>query len=139
MKNILVLCTGNSCRSQMMHGYLKQMLDNKANILSAGIETHGLNAKAVAIMKEDGVDISNHTSNHVDEYKNINFDYIITVCDHANENCPYIPGNAIRLHHNFPDPSKLITSEEEIKLAFTKTRNLIKDYALNFCKEYFSE
>ncbi|MES2836068.1 MAG: arsenate reductase ArsC [Bacteroidota bacterium] len=137
MKNVLVLCTGNSCRSQMMHGYLKQMLNNKANVLSAGIETHGLNAKAVAIMKEDGVDISNHTSNNVDEYKNINFDYIITVCDHANENCPYIPGNAIRLHHNFPDPSKLIASEEEVKQAFTKTRNLIKDYAQNFCKEYF--
>lgn len=122
-----------------MHGYLNQMLNNKATVLSAGIETHGLNANAVAIMKEDGVDISNHTSNNVDEYKNINFDYIITVCDHANENCPYIPGNAIRLHHNFPDPSKLNGTEEEIKQAFIKTRNLIKDYALNFCKEYFLE
>jgi len=139
LKNVLVLCTGNSCRSQIMHGYLKQMLLNKANVYSAGIETHGLNAKAVAIMKDDGIDISNHTSNNVDEYKNINFDYIITVCDHANENCPYISGNAIRLHHNFPDPSKMNGTEDEIKQAFTKTRNLIKDYALNFCKEYFPE
>lgn len=137
LKNVLVLCTGNSCRSQMMHGYLNKFLKNIANVYSAGIETHGLNTKAVAVMKDDGIDISNHTSNYVDEYKNISFDYIITVCDHANQNCPYIAGSGIRLHHNFTDPSKLIGTEEDIKLAFTKTRNLIKDYALLFSKKYF--
>ncbi|HLT32878.1 MAG TPA: arsenate reductase ArsC, partial [Aquaticitalea sp.] len=90
-KNILVLCTGNSCRSQMAHGYLNQMTQGRAKIYSAGIETHGLNRGAVSIMKEDGIDISHHTSNHVDEYSNVDFDFIITVCDHANENCPFIP------------------------------------------------
>ena len=76
--NILVLCTGNSCRSQMAHGYLEDFLHGNANVYSAGIETHGLNPGAVAIMKEDGIDISGHTSNHVDEYEGIEWDYIIT-------------------------------------------------------------
>ncbi|WP_299223040.1 arsenate reductase ArsC [uncultured Psychroserpens sp.] len=138
MKNILILCTGNSCRSQMAHGYLKQFLNNKANIYSAGIETHGLNSGAVSIMKEDNIDISNHTSNHVDEYKAIDFDYIITVCDHANENCPYIPSkNALRLHHNFFDPSKVIGCDTEKHDAFLKARDEIKDYFKTFMATYF--
>ena len=135
-KNILVLCTGNSCRSQMAHGYLKHLLKNTASIYSAGIATHGLNPGAVAIMKEDEIDISTHTSNHVDEYQDIRWDYIITVCDHAKENCPFIPSvNAKRLHHNFFDPSKVKGSEEEIHRAFLKTRNEIKDYCTNFVNE----
>jgi len=136
MKNILVLCTGNSCRSQMAHGYLNQFVNAKANIYSAGIETHGLNPGALSIMMEDGLDITHHTSNHVDEYANIQFDYIITVCDHANENCPYIPSkNAMRLHHNFFDPSKVIGSDEEKHAAFLKARNEIKDYFRVFVEE----
>ena len=134
MKNILVLCTGNSCRSQMAHGYLNQFLDNrKIMVYSAGIETHGLNPGAISIMKEDGIDISYHTSNHVDEYADVNFDYIITVCDHANENCPYIPSeNATRLHHNFFDPSKVVGTDIEKHAAFLKARNEIEEY----CKEF---
>ncbi len=133
MKNILVLCTGNSCRSQMAHGYLNKFADGKAKIFSAGIETHGLNPDAVAIMKEDGIDISHHTSNNVDENVAIDFDYIITVCDHANENCPYIPSrNAIRLHHNFFDPSKVKGTEDEKHLAFEKVRDEIKDFCKGF-------
>ena len=133
MKNILVLCTGNSCRSQMSHGYLNQMAKDKAHIYSAGIETHGLNPGAVSIMKEDGIDITTHTSNHVDEYKNIDFDYILTVCDHANENCPFIPSkNAVRLHRNFFDPSKVDGSVKEKHEAFLKARNEIKDYCETF-------
>jgi arsenate reductase len=134
IKNILVLCTGNSCRSQMAHGYLNQFLDNrKIKVYSAGIETHGLNPGAVSIMKEDGIDITGHTSNHVDEYSTINFDYIFTVCDHANENCPYIPSkNAKRLHHNFFDPSKVKGTDTEKYAAFLKARNEIKVY----CKEF---
>lgn len=140
MKNILVLCTGNSCRSQMAHGYLNEFLDNKSvNVYSAGIETHGLNPGALMIMKEDGIDISHHTSNHVDEYANINFDYIITVCDHANENCPFIPSkNAKRLHHNFFDPSKVEGSDAEKFDAFLKARNEIKAYCKEFIKQYFN-
>lgn len=137
MKNILVLCTGNSCRSQMAHGYLNHFAHKKANIYSAGIETHGLNADAVAIMKNDGLDISNHTSNHVDEYAHIDFDFIITVCDHAYENCPFIPSkNAIRLHHNFFDPSKVNGTPQEKHEAFLKARNEIKAYCNNFVNEY---
>ncbi len=133
MKNILVLCTGNSCRSQMAHGYLNKFANGKANIFSAGIETYGLNQDAVAIMKEDGIDISHHTSNHVDEYVAIDFDYIITVCDHANENCPHIPSkNAVRLHHNFFDPSKVEGAKAEKDLAFEKARNEIKDFCKGF-------
>ena len=133
MKNILVLCTGNSCRSQMAHGYLNIMQHKKAKIYSAGIETHGLNPGAVAIMKEDGIDISTHTSNHVDEYDGIPWDYIITVCDHARENCPYIPSKkAKRIHHNFFDPSKVKGTEEEKHKAFLKARNEIRQ----FCKQF---
>ena len=133
MKNILVLCTGNSCRSQMAHGYLNAYLSDGTRAYSAGVETHGLNPGAVAIMKEDGIDISGHTSNHVDEYDGIEWDYIITVCDHAKENCPFIPSkNAIRLHHNFSDPSKVKGTQEEINRAFTETREAIKTYIKNF-------
>ena len=129
MKNILVLCTGNSCRSQMAHGYLEVFAQDRAKIYSAGIETHGLNKNAVAIMKEDGVDIRHHTSNHINQYMNVDFDIILTVCDHANENCPFIPAkNAIRLHHNFTDPSKLEGSEEKNYAAFEKTREVVKAY-----------
>ncbi|OEY72235.1 arsenate reductase ArsC [Salegentibacter salarius] len=136
MKNVLVLCTGNSCRSQMAQGYLEHFAKSRSNIYSAGIETHGLNKKAVAIMKEDGIDISHHTSNNVDEYKEVDFDFIITVCDHANENCPFIPSkNAVRLHHNFKDPSKVKGSEEEIQEAFRSTRNQIKDWCENFVND----
>ncbi len=133
MKNILVLCTGNSCRSQMAHGYLKKMTENRAVVYSAGVETHGLNPGAIAIMQEDGIDISNHTSNHVDEYMDIEFDFIITVCDHAKENCPYIPAkNAKRLHHNFFDPSKVDGTSEEIHAAFEKARNEIREFCEAF-------
>ena len=136
MKNILVLCTGNSCRSQMAHGYLNYFQNDLAKVYSAGIETHGLNPGAISIMKEDGIDISKHTSNHVDEYQGIAWDYIITVCDHAKENCPFIPAkNAQRLHHNFFDPSKVEGTTTEKHEAFLKTRNEIKEFCETFIKE----
>ena len=139
MKNILILCTGNSCRSQMAHGYFKAMASDKAHIYSAGIETHGLNPGAVAIMKEDGIDISGHTSNHVDEYADVDFDFIITVCDHANENCPFIPSkNAVRLHHNFSDPSKVKGTDEETHTAFETIRNAIKAYVTEFVEDHLN-
>ena len=134
MKNILVLCTGNSCRSQMAEGYLRHFGGDRVNIYSAGIETHGLNKMAVKIMHEDAIDISGHTSNHIDEYQKIDFDFILTVCDHAKENCPYFPSDAQRFHHNFSDPSKLKGNAEDIHQAFKNTRNEIKDYAKSFIK-----
>ncbi len=136
MKNILVLCTGNSCRSQMAHGYLNYFQDAMAKVYSAGIETHGLNPDAVAIMKEDGVDISGHTSNHVDEYEGIDWDYIITVCDHAKENCPFIPAkNAQRIHQNFMDPSKVSGTKDVRHAAFVEARDSIKEFCQDFIKE----
>lgn len=136
MKRILVLCTGNSCRSQIAEGYLRHFASNKAEIYSAGVETHGVNPRAVSIMKEDGIDISAHTSNNVDEYTNIDFDYVITVCDNAKERCPYFPGKAKKLHQNFPDPAKATGTEEEIHEAFRKTRDLIRDYCQLFVKNH---
>ena len=131
-KRILVLCTGNSCRSQIAEGYLKHFAGDKADVYSAGIETHGVNPRAIAIMKEDGIDISGHTSNNIDEYRNIDFDYVITVCDHAKENCPYFPTNAVKFHQNFPDPAKATGSEEEIMARFREVRKMIKDYCNKF-------
>jgi arsenate reductase (thioredoxin) len=132
MKNILVLCTGNSCRSQMAHGYLEKFAAGKAAIYSAGIETHGLNQRAVKVMLEDGVDISSNTSNNVLEYMDIPFDYILTVCDHAQENCPYFPSNAERFHQNFPDPAKATGTEDEILEKFRITQGLVKAYCQEF-------
>jgi arsenate reductase (thioredoxin) len=132
MKNILVLCTGNSCRSQMAEGYLRFFAQGRANVYSAGIETHGVNPKAIETMKEDGIDISYHTSNNIDEYMHIPFDCVITVCDNARERCPYFPTQAVKFHHNFPDPSKAKGSDVEIDNSFSSTRDMIKQYCKDF-------
>ena len=137
-KNILVLCTGNSCRSQLLHGYLGQLLGNRAVVYSAGIETHGLNPRAVRVMAEDGVDIAPHTSNHVDEYAAVPFDYVITVCDHANEVCPVFPSSALKLHHNFPDPAKATGTDAEIMQQFRSVRDQVKAYAHDFVRAQFA-
>lgn len=136
MKNILVLCTGNSCRSQIAHGFLASMTTGKANVYSAGVETHGVNPKAISTMKEIGIDISSHTSNNITEYLGIDFDYVITVCDNAKERCPYFPTKAIKLHYNFPDPAKAHGTEDEINDQFRAVRSLIKDYCEQFVNEY---
>ena len=137
MKNILILCTGNSCRSQIAHGYLEYFTNREdITVYSAGVETHGVNPKAIAVMKDDGIDISKNTSNNVDEYFDILFDFVITVCDNAREHCPFFPTKAVKLHYNFPDPAKATGSNSEIDLEFVKVRNLIKVYCHNFVKEY---
>ncbi|MCA6441749.1 MAG: arsenate reductase ArsC [Sediminibacterium sp.] len=134
-KKILVLCTGNSCRSQIAEGYLRYFAGDKAIIYSAGVETHGVNPRAIATMQEDGIDISMHTSNNMDEYRDIDFDYVITVCDNARERCPFFPSSAQKFHHNFPDPAKAVGTEEEIMDQFREVREMIKRYAENFVKE----
>ena len=139
MKNILVLCTGNSCRSQIAHGFLASMTAGKTIIYSAGVETHGVNPKAIATMKEIGIDISTHTSNNITEYVGIDFDYVITVCDNAKERCPYFPTKAVKLHYNFPDPAKAIGTDDEINEQFRAVRSLIKDYCKNFVEEYINQ
>ncbi|MCO5278446.1 MAG: arsenate reductase ArsC [Saprospiraceae bacterium] len=131
-KKILVLCTGNSCRSQIAEGYLRHFTNNKADVYSSGVETHGVNPKAIATMQEDGIDISNQTSNNIDEYRNIDFDFVITVCDNAKERCPYFPTKAKMFHQNFPDPAKATGTDEEINAEFRKVRQLIKDYCKLF-------
>jgi len=119
----------------MAHGYLKKFANGTANIYSAGIETHGVNPKAIEVMDEDGVDISKHTSNHVDEYADIDFDFVITVCDNAKESCPVFPSSARRLHFNFPDPAKAEGSEEEVTQEFMRVRDMIKVYIKDFSEE----
>ncbi len=135
MKKILVLCTGNSCRSQIAEAYLRTYLGHKAEIYSAGVEVHGLNPRAIKTMSEDGIDISMQTSNHVNEYAHIQFDFVMTVCDNAKEACPYFPGNAVKIHHNFQDPAKATGSEEEIAASFRKVRDQIKAWSQNFVKQ----
>ena len=136
MKNVLVLCTGNSCRSQIAHGYLEHFTNgNKIKVYSAGVETHGVNPKAIATMKEDGIDISNHTSNNIEEYFGVDFEFVITVCDNAKERCPYFPTQAKKFHYNFPDPAKARGTDDEINAEFRRVRQLIK----NFCKEFVNE
>ena len=134
MKNILVLCTGNSCRSQIAHGWLNYYTDSsKIQIYSAGIEAHGLNKMAVETMSEIGIDISHQKSNLISDYDKIQFDFIITVCDNAKESCPIFPlGKAIRIHRNFSDPSRKTGNEETVKEEFRKVREEINSFCKNF-------
>lgn len=135
MKKILVLCTGNSCRSQIAEGYLRYFANGKAEVYSAGVETHGVNPRAIATMKEDGIDISGHTSNNMEEYREMDFDFVITVCDNARERCPYFPSSAQKFHYNFPDPAKATGTEEEIMAQFRAVRGMIKTYSKDFIEQ----
>lgn len=132
MKKILVLCTGNSCRSQIAHGYLDHFAKGRVQVFSAGVETHGVNPRAIQTMKEDGIDISYHTSNNIEEYRGIDFDFVITVCDNAKERCPFFPTSAKKFHHNFPDPAKATGTELEINQQFAQVREMIKAYCEKF-------
>ena len=133
---ILVLCTGNSCRSQMAHGYLQHFAGERAEIMSAGVETHGVNPRAIAVMMEDNIDMSHHTSNHLDEYGDIEFDHVITVCDNAKERCPWFPSKDTKHHHNFTDPAKVTGADEEVMNAFREVRREIKAYCRDFVERH---
>jgi len=131
MLKILFLCTGNSCRSQMAEGWARHLKGDIIEAYSAGIETHGLNENAVRVMAEAGVDISGHKSQHVDEYRDIEFDYVITVCGHADENCPVFPGKTRKYHRGFDDPPKLAAnaaSEEEALNHYRRVRDEIREF-----------
>jgi len=126
---ILFLCTGNSCRSQMAEGWKRHLKADAIEPYSAGIETHGLDPNAVQVMQEAGVDISRHRSKHVSELKGIDFDYVMTVCGHANENCPVFPGKAKTIHVGFDDPPKLTAAaktEEEWLAVYRGIRDEIR-------------
>jgi arsenate reductase len=132
-KKILFLCTGNSCRSQMAEGWAKYLKPDEIEAYSAGIETHGLNPYAVKVMKEEGVNISHHKSKLVTELKDIQFDYVITVCSHANETCPFFPGKATVIHVSFDDPPKLaqnVNTEEEKLECYRRVRDEIRRFIL---------
>ncbi len=131
MTKILFLCTGNSCRSQMAEGFARALKSNRFEAYSAGIETHGLNPNAVRVMAEIGIDISDQQSTHVDELCHIDFDWVVTVCDHAAEQCPVFPGRAQVVHRAFDDPPKLARnarSEEEALGAYRRVRDEIGAY-----------
>ena len=133
MKKILILCTGNSCRSQIAHGFLDHLTNNSISVVSAGIEKHGLNKNAVKCMAEIGIDISSYNSNHIDEYINESFDFIITVCDNANETCPILPNsNAKKIHRDFKDPSKI--NNGLYNESFDLVRDEIKNFMIKFIK-----
>ena len=132
---ILFLCTGNSCRSQMAEGWGRALLGDSVDVWSAGVETHGLNKRAVQVMKEAGVDISGHRSKLAGDLADIRFDFVVTVCDNARENCPVFPGEAVILHHGFDDPPFLARSascEEEIWAPYRRVRDEIRDFVTNF-------
>jgi len=125
---ILILCTGNSCRSQMAHGYLAHYLGDSAEVYSAGTHPSGVNPNTILVMNEDGIDISKHTSNNMNEYVDISFDYVITVCDNAKESCPVYPGGGKTVHFSFPDPHGHELDE------YVRVREMIKLYCVGFSR-----
>lgn len=130
MKNILFLCTGNSCRSQMAEGFARKLLGSQYSIYSAGTKKHGMNQKAIKVMAEVGIDLSTHYSKALDELEEKNFHFVVTVCGHANENCPYFPGGKI-IHHGFDDPPSLtadMADEDEILIVYRRVRDEISEY-----------
>jgi len=128
---ILFLCTGNSCRSQMAEGWARALVNDFVEPYSAGIETHGLNPDAVRVMAEAGVDISGQRCKHVDELRGIPFDYVVTVCGHAHEHCPLLPGKASVVHVGFDDPPHLAAgaaTEEERLAPYRRVRDEIRAF-----------
>jgi arsenate reductase len=128
---VLFLCTGNSCRSQMAEGWARHLKGDVVEPYSAGIETHGLNPNAVRVMAEAGVDITGQQSQHVDEFADVDVDYVVTVCGHAHENCPLFPGAATVVHVGFDDPPALAADaadEEEALAAYRRVRDEIRAF-----------
>ena len=128
---LLFLCTGNSCRSQMAEGWVRHLKDNLIEVQSAGIETHGLNPLAVKVMAEAGVDISIHTSKSVDQLLDVNWDYVVTLCGHAQETCPWFLGPAKIVHVGFDDPPKLArncANEAEALVHYRRVRDEIQRF-----------
>jgi len=134
-KKILFLCTGNSARSQMAEGLLRHFRGDDFESFSAGIDPKGVHPKALLVMGEIGIDISDQRSKHLDEIKNIEFDYVITLCDHAEQNCPLFFSRGNQIHRAFTDPAAAAGSDEEISDSFRKVRNQLKEYILDFTED----
>lgn len=131
---VLFLCTGNSCRSQMAEGLCRHFLGDRVEAWSAGLERHGLNPNAVRVMAEIGIDISGHRSKTVADLAGLKFDYVVTVCDHAHETCPYFPAKTRVMHRGFDDPPRLAqhaASEEEALGFYRRVRDEIKEFILS--------
>ncbi len=129
--NVLFLCTGNACRSQMAEGFANTLKSDLINAYSAGIEPHGMNARAIKVMAEAGMDISSHHSKHMDELRDVPFDFVVTVCGHANETCPVFPGKTKVVHAGFDDPpllAKNAKTEEEALGHYRRVRDEIKAF-----------
>jgi arsenate reductase len=125
---VLFLCTGNSCRSQMAEGWTRELLGDRIDAYSAGIETHGLNPRAVQVMGEAGVDIRRQQSQHLDEFLDLVPDLVVTVCDSAAERCPVLPGAKRTIHHSFPDPAGAEGTESEVLETFRAVRDRIREF-----------
>ena len=134
-KRVLVLCTANSARSQMAEGLLRADYGDKFEVESAGTRATHVRPEAITVMKEIGIDISGHRSKVVDEFAAQGFDYVLTVCDNANESCPIFPGHGNRIHHSFEDPAAVQGSEEERLASFRKVRDQIREYLRTFAAE----
>jgi arsenate reductase len=124
-KRVLILCTGNSARSQMAEGLLRHLADDRFEVASAGVSPTQVRPEAITAMREIGIDISNHRSKSVDEFSGQEFDYVITVCDNANEQCPIFPGNTKRIHWSFDDPAAAVGDEQSRLAVFRKVRDEI--------------
>jgi arsenate reductase len=125
-KRVLFLCTGNSCRSQMAEGLVNHDFAGRVEAFSAGTEPHGLNPRAVQVMSEVGIDISRNNSDHISHYEGQNFDYVITLCGDADENCPLFFGGVKRLHMGFEDPPRATGTEEEVLNVYRRVRDEIR-------------
>ena len=131
-KRVLILCTGNSARSQMAEGLVRHDAGQRFEVASAGTKPGAVRPEAIAVMNEIGIDISAHRSKSVDEFADQDFDYVLTVCDNAKETCPIFPGHANRVHQNFDDPAAVEGSEEPRLAAFRRVRDQIRDYLRHF-------
>jgi arsenate reductase (thioredoxin) len=126
-KRVLILCTGNSARSQMAEGLLRAFAGESVDVFSAGTNPSSVRPEAIAVMSEIGIDLTRHRSKHVREFDGQHFDYVITVCDHANESCPIFPGNTERIHWSFPDPAAIEAGETERLTAFRRVRDALAE------------
>ena len=133
---VLILCTGNSCRSQMAEGLLRAFAGDRFEVFSAGTDPHGVNPGAVAVMQEIGIDISGHQSNHVDSYLGTGIDTVITVCDRAASNCPTFPERTEKIHWNFDDPAEASGSDEERQAVFRRVRDEVASALRNWLSKW---
>ena len=135
MKKILIVCTGNSCRSQMAEAWIRKFAGNQVQVFSAGTHPEKVNPVAVKVMQIECVDISHHKSNLVDDFKDVDFNFVITVCDDANKKCPHFPSTAKKIHKSFPDPAKAKGTETEILKIYRDVRDSLKEFVIDFLEK----